>query len=170
MKSSKYSIGVDYGTLSGRAVLVDIADGRELASAEYKYPHGVMDTELPWSGRKLPNDWALQHPQDYLDVLANTIPRLIKDSGIQARDIIGVGVDFTSSTSAAGKKRRYAAVLSYGVQGRTARVCEAVETPRRSAGSQSYDGACSRTQGKMAYTLRRAHLVGMGYTEDMAGA
>jgi L-ribulokinase len=98
MKSSKYSIGVDYGTLSGRAVLVDIADGRELASAEYKYPHGVMDTELPWSGRKLPNDWALQHPQDYLDVLANTIPRLIKDSGIQARDIIGVGVDFTSST------------------------------------------------------------------------
>ena len=65
----KYTIGVDYGTLSGRALLVEVSTGRELASAVYAYPHAVMDTQLP-CGKKLEHDWALQHPQDYLDVLS----------------------------------------------------------------------------------------------------
>ena len=68
-----YTIGLDFGTLSGRAVLVDARDGAEIAEAVFDYPHGVMDSELP-SGVKLPPDWALQHPQDYLDVFAHTVP------------------------------------------------------------------------------------------------
>ncbi len=94
---AKYAIGVDYGTLSGRALLVNIETGEELATAVYDYPHGVMNDELP-CGKKLPHDWALQHPQDYLDVLAVTIPQILKESGVDGGDVIGVGIDFTACT------------------------------------------------------------------------
>ncbi len=91
----KYAIGIDYGTLSGRAVLVDIADGSEAASAVYDYPHGVMDTRLP-CGTPLPPDYALQHPRDYIDVLTHTIPEILKD--IDPKSVVGVGTDFTACT------------------------------------------------------------------------
>lgn len=94
---SKYAIGLDYGTLSGRALLVDVSDGREVATSVFEYPHAVMDECLP-SGKKLGMDWALQHPQDYIDVLGNTIPAVIKQSGVDPADIIGVGIDFTTCT------------------------------------------------------------------------
>ena len=93
----KFTIGVDFGTLSGRAVLVDAATGREIASASYEYPHAVMDASLP-DGTKLGFDWALQHPQDYLDVLAHTIPAVLKESSVSPDDVIGVGTDFTACT------------------------------------------------------------------------
>ena len=79
---NKYTIGLDFGTLSGRAVLVNVATGEELASSEFVYPHGVMDEQLP-CGKKLGSDWALEHPQDYLDVLSNTIPQVLKDTGAE---------------------------------------------------------------------------------------
>ena len=94
---SKYTIGVDYGTLSGRAVLVEVGTGKELASAVYEYPHGVMDKQLP-DGTKLGQDWALEHPQDYLDVLRYAVPAVLKESKIDAADVIGVGTDFTACT------------------------------------------------------------------------
>ncbi|MCI8622445.1 MAG: ribulokinase [Provencibacterium sp.] len=92
-----YSIGVDFGTLSGRAVLVETSSGKELASSVFSYPHAVMDRELP-DGTKLGVDWALQHPQDYLDVFANTIPAVLKETGVKPEEVIGVGVDFTACT------------------------------------------------------------------------
>ena len=94
---SKYVIGLDYGTLSGRAIVVDVKDGRQLASAVYEYPHAVMDRHLP-DGTKLKNDWALQHPGDYLEALQYTIPAVVHESGVDKNDIIALGVDFTSST------------------------------------------------------------------------
>ena len=94
---AKYSIGLDFGTLSGRALLVDVDSGAELASAVYEYPHGVMDTAIP-CGKKLKPDWALQHPQDYLDVVRITIPKVLHQAGVDAQDVIGVGVDFTACT------------------------------------------------------------------------
>lgn len=93
----KYTIGIDFGTLSGRAVLVNIHTGEEVASAVYEYPHAVMDEKLP-SGKELPHDWALQHPQDYLNVIANTIPAVLKEADVDPSDVIGVGTDFTSCT------------------------------------------------------------------------
>ena len=72
----KYTIGVDFGTLSGRAVLVDVTTGNELGSSVFEYPHGVMDEKLP-DGTKLGVDWALQQPQDYLDVFSHTIPDVL---------------------------------------------------------------------------------------------
>jgi len=91
----KYTIGIDYGTLSGRAILAEVSTGRVVASAVFEYPHGVMDTSLP-DGTPLPPNWALQHPSDYLQVLTETIPPLL--AGMDPEDVIAIGVDFTSST------------------------------------------------------------------------
>ena len=93
----KYAIGVDYGTLSGRALIINAATGEELASSVYEYPHAVMDRALP-DGTPLKNDWALQHPQDYLDVLEHTIPAVLAESGVSPADVIGIGIDFTACT------------------------------------------------------------------------
>ena len=100
---AKYSIGVDYGTLSGRALLVNNETGEEVAAAVYDYPHAVMDECLP-SGKKLGVDWALQDPQDYLDVLYHTIPAVLAQSGVDAADVVGIGVDFTACTLLPAKK------------------------------------------------------------------
>ena len=100
---AKFSIGVDYGTLSGRALIVNIETGEELASAVFEYPHSVMSECLP-SGKKLGFDWALQHPQDYLDVLYNTIPAVLKESGVSKDDVVGIGLDFTACTILPAKK------------------------------------------------------------------
>ncbi len=94
---AKYSIGLDYGTLSGRALLVDVSTGEEIATSVLDYPHGVMDEQLP-NGTKLPIDWALEHPMDYLDVIKTTIPAVIKESGVDPKDIVGLGIDFTACT------------------------------------------------------------------------
>ena len=94
---AKYAIGIDFGTLSGRAAVVSLADGTELAHSVLDYPHAVMDERLP-SGRVLPPDWALQHPADYLDVLKTTIPDAVKKAGVEIADIIGLAIDFTACT------------------------------------------------------------------------
>ena len=94
---TKYTIGIDFGTLSGRAVLVRIPDGTVVAESSLAYPHGVMDEFLP-DGTPLPQKFALQHPQDYLDVLYTTLTTVIRDSGVSPEDIAGLGVDFTSCT------------------------------------------------------------------------
>lgn len=94
---TKYCIGVDFGTLSARALLVDVADGRELATATLDYPHAVMDERLP-DGTRLKPDWALQHPQDYLDTLSFTVNEVLRESGVDASDVVGMSIDFTACT------------------------------------------------------------------------
>lgn len=94
---AKYTIGIDYGTESGRAVLVNVENGKEMAAHITPYQHGVMDKSLP-NGSKLETDWALQHPGDYLDVLFTSVPAVMKQSGVDKKDVIGIGVDFTSCT------------------------------------------------------------------------
>ncbi|NOU95546.1 ribulokinase [Paenibacillus sp. LMG 31456] len=96
--ASKYAIGVDYGTESGRAVLVDLADGTEVADHVTPYPHNVIDEQLPGSGVKLEFDWALQHPGDYIEVLKQSVPAVMKASGVDPADVIGLGIDFTACT------------------------------------------------------------------------
>ena len=93
----KYAIGVDYGTQSGRAVLVDVSDGTVAAQSTKPYTHGVMEEYLP-DGTRLPPDWALEHPLDYLEVLDVTIPAVLRDSGVDPEDIIGLSIDFTACT------------------------------------------------------------------------
>lgn len=96
--SSHYSLGIDFGTESGRAVLVDVATGEEVASSVFEYPDGVIDEVLPEGKTKLPHDFALQNPADYIAVLKSTIPAVLKESGVSADDVIGLGIDFTACT------------------------------------------------------------------------
>ncbi len=93
----KYSIGVDFGSLSARALIVEVATGREIATSTYPYKHGVMAQSLP-DGTKLQPDWALQHPQDYLDCLKIVVPKAMEQGKIDPKEIIGVGIDFTACT------------------------------------------------------------------------
>ena len=90
-----YVIGIDFGSLSGRGVLADAATGREIASASMDYPHAVLDRALP-CGVPLPADWALQDPQDYLDVLFYILSTLAQAA--DPAQIVGIGLDCTSST------------------------------------------------------------------------
>ncbi|WP_449619714.1 ribulokinase [Robertmurraya sp. Marseille-Q9965] len=94
----KYVIGVDYGTESGRAVLIDLSDGTEVAEHVTPYAHGVIDEKLPNTGRALEHDWALQHPNDYMEVLIRSVPEVMSLSGVNPHNIVGIGIDFTACT------------------------------------------------------------------------
>jgi L-ribulokinase len=94
---TKYAIGIDFGTQSGRALLVDVQTGQELAVHVTAYGHGVIDKTLP-GGLPLGNDWALQHPQDYLEVLYRSIPIVMNEARVSPEEVIGIGIDFTSCT------------------------------------------------------------------------
>jgi len=96
--SEKYVIGIDFGTLSGRALVVRAADGEEIGSAVHEYRHAVIEETLPASGRQLGTDWALQDPEDYLEVLRRAVPAAVREAGIDAADVVGVGTDFTACT------------------------------------------------------------------------
>ncbi len=102
-------VGVDYGTLSGRAVVVRVHDGAELGSGVHAYPHAVMDSELtagPAAEAGAPvalaPEWALQVPADYVDVLKTAVPAALAaaqaEHGIDVNDVIGIGTDFTACT------------------------------------------------------------------------
>jgi L-ribulokinase len=95
---SRYSIGLDFGTNSIRALVVDVADGREVANHVWNYAHGdagvILSDQIP--------DLARQHPRDYLDGLETAIKGALKtasqDKAFSKNDVIGIGVDTTGST------------------------------------------------------------------------
>jgi L-ribulokinase len=91
-------LGIDFGTLSGRAVVVRVRDGAELGTAVHEYRHGVMDATLAATGEPLPPDWALQDPEDYRDVLREAVPAALAAAGTDPALIVGIGTDFTACT------------------------------------------------------------------------
>jgi L-ribulokinase len=93
-----YVVGVDFGTLSGRALVVRASDGEELGSAVHEYAHGVIDGALPRSGEKLAPSWALQDPGDWLEVLRNAVPAAVRASDVDPADVAGIATAFTAST------------------------------------------------------------------------
>lgn len=98
-ETDKYIVGIDFGTLSGRAAVIRVSDGKEVGTAVTDYRHGVMDRTLTaGDGQKLPPDYALQVPADYIEVLQTAIPRAVKEAGIDAEDVIAIGLDATSAT------------------------------------------------------------------------
>ncbi|MBP8291466.1 MAG: ribulokinase, partial [Caldilineaceae bacterium] len=98
MHEPRYAVGVDFGTESGRALLVDVNTGEEVAAAVHPYANGVIDEKLPGSDVRLELDWALQDPNDYLEVFKHAIPATLKQSGVDPADVIGIGIDFTACT------------------------------------------------------------------------
>src|ERR687895_742872 len=97
-RADQYVVGVDFGTLSGRAIVARVADGVEVGAAVHEYAHGVIDRVLPATGAELPPDWALQDPRDYVDVLRRVVPAALAASGVDPADVIGIGTDFTACT------------------------------------------------------------------------
>lgn len=96
--ADQYVVGIDFGTLSGRAIVVRVADGVEVGAAVHEYAHGVIDRVLPATGTELPPDWALQDPRDYIDVLRQAVPAALAAGGVDPADVIGIGTDFTACT------------------------------------------------------------------------
>ena len=93
-----FVVGVDFGTLSARALVVRVRDGAEVGTAVSEYAHGVIDRELPAGGVELPPDWALQDPGDYTAALAAAVPAALREAGVDPARVIGIATDFTAST------------------------------------------------------------------------
>lgn len=96
--ATSYTVGVDFGTLSGRALVVRVSDGAEVGSAVFDYPDAVIDTALPGTGQPLPADWALQNPADWIGVLTHAVPAAVLQSGVDAADVVAIATDFTACT------------------------------------------------------------------------
>jgi L-ribulokinase len=90
-------VGVDFGTLSGRALVVRVSDGAELGTAVHDYPHAVLDRQLP-DGTPLAPEWALQVADDYLDVLRHAVPAAVAAAGVDPAQVVGIATDFTACT------------------------------------------------------------------------
>src|SRR5690606_17855675 len=157
VNANKFVVGVDFGTLSGRAVVVRVSDGAELGSAVHEYAHGVIERELPGSGLKLGPDWALQAPQDWIDVLREAVPAALAAAGGQAGDGIGPRTDFTACT-----------VLPATGDG-TPRLAQAVAAPRRPAARRPDQRAGGPARRALAAPLRRQDLLRVAVRQGAAG-
>jgi L-ribulokinase len=97
-RKRQYSIGVDYGTNSVRALIVDVADGAEIATAVYNYPSGdagiLLDSKDP--------NLARQNPADYIAGFFASVKRAVtaakKSAEFEPENVVGIGVDTTGST------------------------------------------------------------------------
>jgi L-ribulokinase len=98
MPKDKLAIGIDYGTESGRVVVVRTRDGEIAGQSVVPYPDGVIDERLPDGEVRLEHDWALQNPRDYLVVVEKGVPRALRDAGVRGEQVIGIGTDFTASS------------------------------------------------------------------------
>ncbi len=92
------SIGFDFGTESVRVLIVNVRDGSIAGEAIEPFSHGVIDRTLPGSGETLPPDYALQHPQDWIDNAAVACRKAMNVGNLSPDEIVGIGVDFTSCT------------------------------------------------------------------------
>jgi L-ribulokinase len=97
--SSRYAIGLDYGTNSCRALLVNLTNGSEIAAQVFPYPSGELGILLDVTDPNI----ARQNPQDYVDGLIATVTSVLAqakqhDATFDAADVVGIGIDTTGST------------------------------------------------------------------------
>lgn len=95
---ANYAIGLDFGTLSARAIAVDVKTGKEAAISVYGYQDMVIDACLPGTNIEVPLGSALQNPQDYVEALEGLLKDIVTDKGIAPNEVVGIGVAFTSCT------------------------------------------------------------------------
>lgn len=93
-----YSLGLDFGTESARAILVEAKSGEIISVMVHPYGDGVIDQRLPGGNVLLPPDWALQNPADWIEGIVQCVPKVISGSGVDPASIVGIGVDFTACT------------------------------------------------------------------------
>lgn len=93
-----YAIGIDYGTLSARALMIDVRTGAERADCVWDYAHGVISDVLPGSKDSLPPNFALQDPRDYMEATVAVLKGVLEESGVDPAQVIGIGLDSTACT------------------------------------------------------------------------
>ena len=97
-RAKKYAVGIDFGTNSVRALIVDVADGAEVATHVCNYRSGedgiLLDPKDP--------NLARQNPADYVDGLYKSVRGALraakKRPGFRVENVVGIGVDTTGST------------------------------------------------------------------------
>ncbi len=96
--SRQFAIGVDYGTNSVRALVVDVADGREVASCVFDYPSGeagiLLDAKDPHLARQNPADYI----EGFFQSVGGAVARAISSPDFHPEDVVGIGIDTTGST------------------------------------------------------------------------
>ncbi|MBT5310500.1 MAG: ribulokinase, partial [Verrucomicrobia bacterium] len=97
-KRTRYVLGIDFGTLSGRALMVNADTGEEVAWADHNYKNAVIEEALPGSKKRLKPLTALQDPADYIEVLKKAVPRVLRLAKAKPEQVLGIGIDFTSCT------------------------------------------------------------------------
>jgi len=94
----RFAVGVDYGTNSVRALVVDVSDGSEVATHVYDYPSGdagiLLDTSDPNLARQNPADYI----QGFYESVGGAIQAARRQRGFSADKVVGIGVDTTGST------------------------------------------------------------------------
>ena len=163
-------MGVDFGTLSGRAVVVRVSDGAELGSAVTDYPNAVIERTLPETGERLGSSWALQDPDDWREVLRKAVPAAVKDAGVDPDARRRHRHRLHRLDAAAGARRRHPAVRDARVPRPAARLPEALEAPRRPGAGRPHHRARRRAQRAVAGPLRRHDLLRVAVREGAAGA
>jgi hypothetical protein len=98
MAGTAHVVGVDFGTLSARAVVVRAVDGHELGTGVAIYQHGAIERALPGSDRPLPADWALQDPADWRAALGASVREALRDGNVDPASVVGIATDFTACT------------------------------------------------------------------------
>ena len=107
LAGKKFTIGVDYGTNSVRALVVDTSDGTEVATHVYNYPSGEAGVLID------PNDpnLARQNPADYIEGFYQSVRRAVraakKNRGFKPENVVGIGIDTTGSTPFARSAGRW---------------------------------------------------------------
>ena len=91
-----YSIGLDYGTESCRASLLDLQTAQILSVVEMSYAHGVITGKLYETVLK--NNLVIQNPNDYIDCMKKLIAQLLEEQQIDGMEVKAIGIDFTSCT------------------------------------------------------------------------
>lgn len=95
--SRRVALGLDFGTESVRALLVSL-EGEELGEGASAYRHGQIVDRLPGSEERLPRDFALQHPTDWIESATLAVRQALSNAGLSGDAVVGIGVDFTSCT------------------------------------------------------------------------
>src|SRR5262252_10574048 len=96
--TDQFALGLDFGTESVRALIVEVTSGQEVGLGSSSFRHGVISDRLPPDGRTLPADFALQHPQDYLESAQAAVAAALSRAAIRPEQITGIGIDFTACT------------------------------------------------------------------------
>jgi sugar (pentulose or hexulose) kinase len=92
-----YIIKIELGTLSAKTKLTNVDTGDEVSIAVKEYDHGVLITAFP-DDRYVAPDYNLQHPQDFLNAIAVTVPEVLRNFEVDRRDVIGISITFSAYT------------------------------------------------------------------------